>query len=86
MVLGKAAEKASQINFFLPSNENPGHKPKVLFVLRLNISTKKTSAFRPYNHTLLLGSLKYFCLGMRAGAVLLWVLQCLHQGRRSWKG
>lgn len=86
MVLGKAAEKASQTNFFLPFNESPGHKPKVLLVLRLNISPKRTSAFRPYNHTLLLGSLEYFCLGLRVGAVLLWALQCLHHGRRSCKG
>lgn len=83
MVLGKAAEKASRTNFFLPSDENPGHKPKVLFVLRLNISLKRASAFGPYNHTLLLGSLEHFCLGLRAGDVLLWALQCLHHCRRS---
>lgn len=80
MVLGKAAEKASQTNFFLPSDENPGHKPKVLFVLRLNISPKRAAAFGPYNHTLLLGSLEHFCVGLRAGDVLLWALYC---GRRS---
>lgn len=83
MVLGKAAEKASQTNFFLPSDENPGHKPKVLFVLRLNISLQRVSAFGPYNHALLLGSLEHLCLGLRTGDVPLWALQCLHQCRRS---
>lgn len=83
MVLGKAAEKASQTNFFLPSDENPGYKPKVLFVLRLNISLKRASAFGFKKHTLLLGSLEHFCLGLRAGDVLLWALQCLHHHRRG---
>lgn len=82
MVLGKEAEKASQTNFFLSSDENPGHKPKVLFVLRLNISPERATAFGPYNHTLL-GSLEHFCVGLRAGDVLLWALQCLHHRRRS---
>lgn len=80
MVLGKAAEKASQT---LPSDENPGHKPEVLLVLRLNISPKRASAFGRYNHTLLLASLEHFCLGLRAGDVLLWALQCLHHHRRG---
>lgn len=87
MVLGKAAEKASQTNFFLPSDENPGHKPKVLFVLRLNISLQRVSAFGPCNHALLLGSLEHLCLGPRGCAALgTAVPPSVQEEQACWKG
>lgn len=54
MTLGKAVGKASQTLFLLSADENPGHKPKVLFVLRLNKSPKRATNFGPYNRTLVL--------------------------------
>lgn len=47
MVLRKAVGKASQTLFFLSPAENPGHKPKVLFVLRLNKSPQRATDFGP---------------------------------------
>ena len=49
MVLGKAVGKA---NYFLSPDENPGNKPKVLHVLRLNRSPQRAAVFGPCKHIL----------------------------------
>lgn len=63
MVLGKAVGKASQTLFFLSPDANPGHKPKVLFILKLNKSPKRATGFGPCNHILVPGTPAAFLRG-----------------------
>lgn len=51
MVWGKAVGKTSETLFFISPDENLGHKPEVLFVLRLNKSPQRATGLGPYTLT-----------------------------------
>ena len=90
MVLGKTVGKASRTLFFLSPDENPGHKPKVLFVLRLKVARGQLVLDLTTVHSSRVPQ-QHFCVGLRAGGALLrwWMLQRLQhrsEEQTCWKG